>query len=164
MSRRAAMRWVRRRLRAVQDMRDALAQRWARFLLSRNDDEIERHVAARMFLRGLPSSLRMKFRSADAVVDGEDLTAVIAMTIVVGDEPHHLEISIAQRRCMIRRAEARRPDVSMRLRLSDLIRMSSGAVTGPLLMADGRMAVSGDPFLLARFPGLFGLTTRSVLR
>lgn len=118
-----------------------------------------------MFLRGLPVVLRRKFRRKNAVVEGEDLTALIEMEIRCdGGNAVALAISVHQRRCTIRKFPAEEADATMSLRLADLIRMVSGAVDGPMLMADGRMEVSGDPFLLARFPGLFGLRTRPLLQ
>jgi putative sterol carrier protein len=133
-------------------------------MLERSDDSIEESLAGRMFLWVLPFALRMKFRGKDAVVEGEDLTTFIEMEIRTRDGvAQRLEIAIAHRRCKIRKTSTRQPDAAMGLRLADLIRMRSGAVDGPILMAAGRMTFSGDAFLLARFPGLFGLATRSLL-
>jgi putative sterol carrier protein len=139
-------------------------QRLALFLMRCADDKIERHVAGRMYLKFLPFALRRKFRAEDAEIEGEDLAVVYEMKISTRDRVLLLEIEIAHRRCTIRHSPTREPDAAMGMRLADLIRMSSGAVDGPGLMTAGRMTFSGDAFMLARFPGLFGLTTRSVLQ
>lgn len=162
---RSTRRWVRRKLWSVAELFRSAAERWARFVLRCSDEKLERHIASRMFLRGLPFALQRKFRGKDAVVEGEDVTALIEMEIRHGEDARvPLAISIHRRRCTIRKMPVSNPDVAMSLRLADLIRMVSGAVDGPMLMAEGRMKVSGDPFLLARFPGLFGLRTRSLLQ
>jgi hypothetical protein len=43
---------------------------------------------------------------------------------------------------------------------ADLVRLGAGSVSWPDLLASGRMALEGDPFLGLRFPGLFGLSAR----
>lgn len=161
--------WVRPAARRVfwmmADLRREAAVRRARSALNCADDLLERRVSSRLFLSALPLAFRMKFRGREAVVDGVSLTAVVAMEIRCGDGIlRTLEFEIDSRRCTIRKAAGKPPDAAMSMRLADLIRMARGAVDGPLLMAAGRMAVSGDAFLLARFPGLFGLTTKPLLR
>lgn len=138
-----------------------MKQRLVRLLRQHDDDTVERHFIARMYLLGLPFALKRKFRPQDAEVEGADLEVVYELKLTVAEQVRLYEIAVAQRKCSIRRRPTN-PDVEMGMRLADLMRLSAGLTDGPTLMAAGRMTFAGDAFMLARFPGLFGLTTRSL--
>jgi hypothetical protein len=140
-------------------------QRLARVIANRSDQWLERWPGP-VFRETLPLSLRMQYQGTKAVtLDGNPLKANIGVTVSssLGRLDYPLDIQIEGRRCRIRHRQPRGPDSTMRVSLANMIRMASGAAESSILMSQGSIEVSGDAFLLARFPALFGLPTRPVL-
>lgn len=69
-------------------------------------------------------------------------------------------VRVAGGRCQVKRGPA--PDAGARVMISagDLVRLISGAREWTALLAQGRLRLSGDPFLALRFPQLFGVGPR----
>ncbi len=137
----------------------ALAERGrtrARALLARGGDRLA-DVATRpqgewLVLRALPSVLARRFDPASA----GDLDAEFELH-VRGGRSARFAVRIADRRCTVRPGAARDPGATVELSADDAIRLVSGAVGWPELLAGHRLALGGDAFLALRFPPLFAL-------
>jgi predicted lipid carrier protein YhbT len=150
--------------------RHALALRTAiaRFVAARTDRELARPPLAQLLLASLPLTLRAQFRPEYAVdFDGNDLDAMILVMILRdgGRRGDAFEIELQRRRCRVRRRRdgGRRPDATMTLSLPDLVRMATAATDIHLLTAERRITVTGDTFLMARFPGMFRQPTEGLI-
>jgi hypothetical protein len=140
----------------------------ARFVAARTDRQLERPPLAQLLLASLPLTLRAQFRPAYAVdFDGNDLDAMIVVTILRdgGRRRDAFEIELERRRCRVRRSRggSRRPDATMTLALADLVRMATAAADIHQLTAERRITVTGETFLVARFPGMFRQPTEALI-
>ena len=131
----------------------------ARALLSRGGEraaELDGHpLSHRVILRALPLALQRRF---DPVRAG-DLEAVFELRVrdPAGGEAAPFELSIAGAALTVRPGPARAPRAGVEVGADDMIRLVSGAVGWPALLAAHRLELSGDPFLGLRFPLLFRL-------
>ncbi|MEU1209401.1 SCP2 sterol-binding domain-containing protein [Nocardia sp. NPDC005825] len=116
-------------------------------------DRFEHGTTRKLNLALLPIVLRTKFDPTRA----GDLEAILLFRLCKpdgeGEDP--MTIRIAQGRCRIDRVAHDDPDASASLGLADMIRMAVGAVTPPQLWTSGRLTLTGDPYLFARFSVLF---------
>ena len=140
----------------------------ARFVARRTTRQLEGAPIGPIFLWALPFALKARFRP-DATVDfdGSDIDATILLNILrdAGRRRDQFEIAISGRRCRVRRhrGDGRRPDGTLTVALADVIRLSMAAVDTFTLLAESRAVVTGDAFLVARFPGMFRQPTRSLV-
>ena len=74
-----------------------------------------------------------------------------------GRAPLRLTLDINDSTCVVRRGADGTAGAVATVGLADLLRMATGLVGWPKLMASGRLELSGDPFLALRFPALFRL-------
>ncbi len=140
----------------------------ARFVAGRTDRQLERAPVGPAFLAALPLALRAQFQPDYAVdFDGKPINALLVLTVLRdgGRRRDPFAIEIRERRCRVRRHHGggRRPDGTLTLALADLIRMATAAADPHELTGAGRLAVSGDTFLVVRFPGMFRQPTESLL-
>ena len=149
----------------VHGLHNQLDQRLAGLVAARTDEWLERYPGP-VFRRTLPLSLKAKYQGAKAVtLDGQPLHAAIWLTVTstIGAPDYHLDIRIDGPRCRLRHRFPDQADGTMRITLANMIRMAAAAAESSILMSQGRIGVTGDAFLLARFPGLFGLPSRPIL-
>ncbi|MFL5829234.1 MAG: SCP2 sterol-binding domain-containing protein [Solirubrobacteraceae bacterium] len=87
------------------------------------------------------------------------LTATLELRIRVLPRRRGTPVSllIDDGRLRIRPGAAAAPGATATVALTDLLRLGVGAAAWPQLMANGRLTLSGDPFLALRFPSLFRL-------
>ena len=157
----AARRALHRRKRALHA---ALARSVAR-LTSR---QLERPPIGPIVIWTLPLALRAQFRSDYAVdFDGNEIDATILLNVLRdgGRRRDQFEVVIERRRCRVRRhpGGGRRPDGTLTVALADLLRMSAAAADPLMLVGQGRIAITGDTFLVVRFPAMFRQPTRPVI-
>ena len=158
----AARRAMRRRVRTVHA---ALARVVARL----SDRQLERAPLGPLVAWSLPFVLRLQFRPEYSVdLDGTDIEATMLLNLRRDGDRRcdRFEIAIRRRRCRIRRLRgepAGRPDATLNLVLSDVMRVSVGAVDPLELVSNGRSSISGDTFLAVRVPGMFRQPTRAVI-
>jgi SCP-2 sterol transfer family len=109
----------------------------------------------RLILMGLPLALQRRFDETRA---GE-LDTVFEMRIrdPRGGHPACFALHIAGGTCAVSRGPATRPGAGVEVGMDDIIRLVTGSVGWPTLLAQGRLQLSGDPFLALRFPLLFRL-------
>jgi hypothetical protein len=114
-----------------------------------------RPVPHRVILRVIPYAIPRRF---DPEAAG-DLQAVFELRVrdPRGREPTRFQLTIADRRCLVTAGLASDPAATATLGADDLIRLVSGAVGFPELLASGRLELAGNPFIALRFPGLFRL-------
>lgn len=74
-----------------------------------------------------------------------------------GGEPARFRLAVSRGRCQVTPGPAPDAQANAMVRADDMIRLVSGAVGWPELLAAGRLELAGDPFLALRFPGLFRL-------
>lgn len=144
----------------------------ARFVAARSDRQLERFPGP-LVVATTPLALRAQFRPEYAVdLDGNDIDAVILLTVLRdgGQRRDEFEVAIARRRCRVRRRRVsgvaggrRRPDGTLTLALADLIRMQVAGADPLKLSAQGRVSITGDTFLVIRFPGMFRTPTRGLV-
>jgi hypothetical protein len=117
-----------------------------------------RPVPHRVILRALPYAIARRFDPEAA----RDLRAVFELQVrdPGGSEPARFGLTVADGRCEVRPGPAADPAATATIGADDLIRMVSGAIGFPELLASGRMELGGDPFLALRFPALFRLPPR----
>jgi hypothetical protein len=108
-----------------------------------------------VILRVIPYAIPRRF---DPEAAG-DLQAVFELRVrdPRGREPTRFQLTIADRRCLVTAGLASDPAATATLGADDLIRLVSGAVGFPELLASGRLELAGNPFIALRFPGLFRL-------
>ena len=78
---------------------------------------------------------------------------VLALVVEVG-------LTVRGGACTVTPGPARGAGAAVTVGADDMIRMASGAVEWPELLAQKRLELSGDPFLALRFPKLFGFAAR----
>lgn len=137
-----------------------LQVRQARYVAGLSDAQlgvIERGPLRAVLLRAIAVVLPLKFKRSV----GGDIDGVLELRFVrPGGEPDRLQLVMRKGRCRARRNGSARPDAVALLHLSDLARLAAGSVEAGWLANDGRVVLSGDPFLFVRFPAAFGLRTR----
>jgi SCP-2 sterol transfer family len=114
-----------------------------------------RPLPHKVILLALPLAIAKRFDAASA----RDLEAVFELRVrdPGGDQPARFELAIGGGACEVRARAARDPGAGIELGADDMIRLVSGASGWPELLSGGRLALTGDPFLALRFPGLFRL-------
>jgi hypothetical protein len=117
-----------------------------------------RPVPHRVILRVIQHAIPRRFDPEAA----RDLEAVFELRVrdPRGREPALFALTVADGRCEATPGPASDPAASATLGADDLIRMVSGAVGFPELLASGRLELAGNPFIALRFPGLFRLPAR----
>jgi hypothetical protein len=112
-------------------------------------------LAHRVILRLIPRAVPRRFDPEAA----RDLRAVFELRIrdPRGGEPTPFQLTIADGLCQVNPGPAPDPDATAALGADDMIRLVSGAIGFPELLASSRLELGGDPFLALRFPGLFRL-------
>lgn len=107
----------------------------------------------------LPSTIARRF---DPEAAG-DLAAVFELRVTDPHDggPARFQLTIAAGRCEVKPGPATEAGATATVWAGDLIRMVSGAVSFPELLASGRLELAGDPFLALRFPSLFRLPASS---
>ena len=108
-------------------------------------------VSSQVVLAAIPTGIAMRF-DPDAA---GDLDAVLELRIAGTGTSFALEI--ADGRCRVQRRSAPEATAGVTISAGDIVRLISGVVQWPVLLADKRLELSGDPFLALRFPTLFGL-------
>lgn len=135
----------------------------ARTMLSRGGSRVAkldvRPIPHRAILRAIPHVIPRRFDPAAA----QDLDAVFELQVrdPRGGEPARFALAVADGRCEVAAGPASDPTATAMLGADDLIRMVSGAVAFPELLASGRLELAGNPFVALRFPGLFRLPARA---
>jgi len=119
----------------------------------------QRAPTHRLIVRALPLALAKRFDPDSA----RGLEAVLELRVSNPDgrEPDLFELMISDGSCEVRPGPAHDPGASAQIGADDMIRLASGAVGWPQLLAAGRLELSGDPFLALRFPNLFRLPAQS---
>jgi hypothetical protein len=119
-----------------------------------------RPIAHRMILRAIPRAIPRRF---DPEAAG-DLRAVFELRIrdPRGGEPALFQLTIADRQVDVRPGPVSDPEATAALGADDMIRLVSGAIGFPELLASGKLELGGNPFLALRFPALFRLPARAV--
>jgi putative sterol carrier protein len=87
----------------------------------------------------------------------QDVNATFALRVRVARRPVSFGLHIEQGRMRLSRSAPADPGATVTAEARDLLRLVSGSVGWPELLAAGRLELSGDPFLALRFPGLFRL-------
>jgi hypothetical protein len=131
----------------------------ARSVLSRGGARVakleRRAVPHRVLLRALPLAIVRRF---DPHAAGElEATFELRIRDPAGAEPDRFELSVTGGQCSVRPSAAHTAGAVVLVGGDDLIRLISGAVSWPQLLSSGRLELSGDPFLVLRFPTLFRL-------
>jgi hypothetical protein len=128
-------------------------------VLSRGGDRVARldarPVPHWVILRSLRRAIALRF---DPVAAG-DLAAVFELRVrdPGGGEPAKFALTVSGGCCSVTRGPAARANASVTVGADDVIRMVSGAVAWPALLATGQLELAGDPFTALRFPQLFRL-------
>jgi hypothetical protein len=119
-----------------------------------------RPMAHRVILRLIPRAVVARF---DPEIAG-DLRAAFELRVrdPWGGEPARFQLTIADGLCQVSPGPASDPGATATLGADDMIRLVSGAIGFPELLASGRLELGGNPFLALRFPGLFRLPARAV--
>jgi hypothetical protein len=140
-----------------------LALRRARFVAGLSDEQLsrfERGPARRVIVRAAALALPRKFKNDI----GRDIDGVLELRFAQpdGGAPDRIQLVMRHGRCRATVGGTARPDAAATIRIPDLFRLAAACVDAGWLVADGRVTVSGDPFLFIRFPAAFGLPTRPV--
>jgi hypothetical protein len=134
----------------------------AQAALSRGGERVarldQRRIPHRAILLALPRVIPRRF-DPDAA---GDLNAVFELQVTQPEagEPARFRIAVAAGQCTVRAGAAPDANAQAAVGADDLIRLVSGAVTFPELLASDRLELGGDPFTALRFPGLFKLPAR----
>lgn len=145
---------------AIRDRRRVQAEA----ILSRGGSRVAeldgRPIAHRVILRVIQHAIPRRF---DAEAAG-GLNAVFELRISdpQGGEPARFQLTITDGLCEVRPGPASDPGATAALGADDMIRLVSGAIGFPELLASGKLELGGNPFLALRFPGLFRLPARAV--
>lgn len=86
-----------------------------------------------------------------------DLNATFALRVRLARRLVPFGLHIEEGRMKLSRGVPRDPGATVTAEARDLLRLVSGSVSWPELLAAGRLELTGDPFLALRFPGLFRL-------
>lgn len=133
--------------------------RLMRLLAGLSDEQLarlERGLRRRLLLRGLALGLPTRFNQRIA----GDLHARIEARFPHPDglDPDRYEIQIANGQCVVRRATTADPDLTCTIGVADLLRLTRGSTTLPVLWVSGHLDLDGDPYLLWKLPDLFSGT------
>jgi hypothetical protein len=135
------------------------ASQRAQVLLARGGDRVAaldtRATAHRVILRALPLALQQRF--APDTARGLDACFELRVRDPAGGEPTRFELRVAGSALTVKPGAAGSAGASVQVGADDMIRLVSGAVGWPDLLAAGRLELFGDPFLALRFPQLFRL-------
>jgi hypothetical protein len=133
-------------------MRGATAIRRGGARLARLDGSRAGHAA---LLRAIERVLPRLFDPAAA----GDLDAVfeLQLTHPRRSEPDRFTVTVRSGRLSLTRGPAPGAGARISLGADDMVLLASGDVGWTGLLASGRLALSGDPFLALRFPRLFDL-------
>jgi hypothetical protein len=82
-----------------------------------------------------------------------DLTATFAIRVGIGRRRRSFGLRVQNGRLM--RAAPSEAAATVTVAARDIVRLATGTVGWPQLLASGRLELAGDPFLALRFPGLF---------
>jgi hypothetical protein len=112
-------------------------------------------AARRLLLLALPRALARRFDAARAGT----LDAVVELRVrhPDGGAPAAYGITIRGGGCTVTRGRAPAARAGIEVGAEDIIRLATGGVGWPRLLAQHRLELSGDPFLGLRFPVLFRL-------
>lgn len=138
-----------------------LAVRRAKYVAGLSDEQLgflERGALRWVLVRAIPIAFPLKFKKSV----GGDIDGVLELRLIDprGGEPDRIQLAMKNGRCRGRRNGTARPDATATMHISDLIRLAVACVEAGWLTNDGRVTLSGDPFLFVRFPAAFGLHTR----
>jgi hypothetical protein len=88
-----------------------------------------------------------------------DLNAVFELRIVHprDRQPEVLGLAVRDGVLSVTRGRPPAAGAAVSIGAEDMVRLATGDVGWPALLAGGRLTLSGDPFLALRFPRLFGL-------
>jgi alkyl sulfatase BDS1-like metallo-beta-lactamase superfamily hydrolase len=104
-----------------------------------------------LVLRALPAGMARKF---DPVAAG-DLDATFEMCV----DDERFAVRVAGGQCTVERRAAPEAGATVTISAGDIVRMVTGTVQWPVLLAAKRLELGGDPFLALRFPALFAFTS-----
>lgn len=153
--------------RALHRRKRAGEAAFARFVSKRTDEQLEGAPVGPVFLALTPYVLRAHFQPECSIDhDGRDIDALILLDITRdgGERRDQLEIVLKDQKCRIRRHDgSRKPDGTLTTSLADMIRMATAAAETSVLISEGRVVVSGDAFLVYRFPAMFKQPTRPAI-
>jgi hypothetical protein len=128
----------------------------ARAMIARAGERLgelaEHPVAHRLVARSLPAVLARRFDPSRA----RHLEATFELRLR-GPRPARFAITIGSGRCRIVPGDAPGAGAAVELGADDALALISGACGWPELLANGRLTMSGDPFLALRFPMVFAL-------
>ncbi|HWF54235.1 MAG TPA: SCP2 sterol-binding domain-containing protein [Solirubrobacteraceae bacterium] len=131
----------------------------ARTLLARGGERAAelsgRPATHRLFLRAVPAAMRQRFDADSA--RGLDTVLELRIRDPAGGAATPFTLAISNGSCTITRGGNGAARAGIELGSDDMIRLVSGGVGWPKLLAAGRLALSGDPFLGLRVPNLFRL-------
>jgi hypothetical protein len=113
----------------------------------------------RLLLRAIPHVMTRRFVASRA--DGLDCVMELRVSDPSGGQAAAFAITIADHTCVVTPGPAVNPAAGAEVRGDDLIRLATGAVGWPELLATKRLSMSGDVFLAIRFPLLFALPARA---
>jgi SCP-2 sterol transfer family len=114
-----------------------------------------RPVTHRLILKAVPRAIQIQFDPASA--EGLDATFELRIRDPGGRSPASFALVVSDGRCEVKPGPASHPGAVATIGAGELIRLVSGSVGWPHLLASGRLELSGDPFLALRFPSLFQL-------
>jgi hypothetical protein len=138
-----------------------LLLRQAKYVSTLTDKQLgrfERGSARSLILTSMAHALPFKFKPA--VAGGLDCVMELRFVDPGGGLPDTMQITIASGRVHVARDASANPDVTVTLRIVDLIRIAVGSVEPGWLVNDRRITMTGDGYLFFRFPALFGLPTK----
>ena len=128
-------------------MKSSVIERAARF--------DRRPVPHKLILKAIPRAIEMRFDPASA--DGLDAMFELRIRDPGGGAPTPFALRVTGGRCEVRPGSGTAAGAVATIGAGELIRLVSGSVGWPQLLATGRLELSGDPFLALRFPMLFQL-------
>jgi hypothetical protein len=114
-----------------------------------------RPAAHRAMLLAVPRLMPHRF---DPEAAGDlDATFELRVRDPHGGEPASFAVRVANRTVTIRRGKAPDAGAFVVAGADDMVRLLSGSIGWPELLADKRLELGGSPFLALRFPKLFRL-------
>jgi hypothetical protein len=111
-------------------------------------------LSRRVLVRAVPAGLGRRF---DPVAAG-DLEGVLELRVTDASRTRgtRFAVIVAGGRCVVQRRPAPEARAGVSIPALDAVRLLTGFEEWPALLADGRLTLSGEPFLALRFPTLFG--------
>jgi hypothetical protein len=118
------------------------------------------HDASRALVLGaLPAGLSRRF---DAAAAG-DLDATFELRVPGGrNGQRRFAVRVSESRCTVERRAAPEAGASVMISAGDIVRLVTRTLPWPVLLANDRLELGGDPFLALRFPKLFRLPAEPV--